>query len=174
MTHICGWCATEMGSPTHSNSTGAITQGVCQACMSRYLMKWSVRSRQREFQDFLDQLEAPVLVINSNGKVQTANTTALQMLGKEQPEIENRPGGEVFECIYAKEPEGCGGSVHCNGCSIRRHVMDTLHTGQPHHDSRVHLYQGTHQARKEVPINISTEKLSDFVLLRIDSMGEPK
>ncbi len=41
-------------------------------------------------------------------------------------------GGEAMECVNARLPEGCGETEHCRTCTIRRTVMDTHLSGQPH------------------------------------------
>ena len=92
-------------------------------------------------------------------------------LQKELPHIEGFKGGDVFECAYAKLPEGCGETNHCDGCSIRKTVMDTFQTGKSHLKTPAYLFHGIPDNNDEIRFLISTEKVKDVVLLRIDEVG---
>lgn len=121
--------------------------------------------------DFLDSMDAPVLVVDACGIVRSANKHARSILQKGLPDIEGFTGGVVFECAYADLPEGCGHTLHCNGCTIRNIVMDTMSSGMSHLNTPAYLIRGTSYSNTEIPFLISTEKVKDFVLLRIDKTG---
>lgn len=121
--------------------------------------------------EFLDGLVAPVVVIDSLGNVNTANQKARALLQKELSDIEGFQGGNVFECAFAKLPEGCGKTIHCDGCTIRNTVMDTLHTGISHLKIPAGLSHGTTDNCAQMQLLISTEKINDVVMLRIDSIS---
>ena len=77
-----------------------------------------------------------------------------------------------MECAYAKLPEGCGNTKHCVACTIRNNVMATFETGRslrqvPAFLNRIERY-GVHQIR----FLISTERVEEVVLLRIDEVVE--
>jgi len=168
MKSVCSWCNKEIhlfdspGTP----SDGVITHSICDSCAE--LVLWPHRPAMMEF---LDRLNAPVLVINSSGNVSTANKDARMLLQKELPEIEGLPGGVVFECAFAKLPEGCGNTLHCDGCTIRKTVMDTFLTGRSYLKTPAGLTRGTIEVHQEVQFLISTEKVQDVVMLRIDSVS---
>jgi hypothetical protein len=124
--------------------------------------------------DFLDTLAAPVVVIDSTAHVCNANSSARVLLHKELPEIAGLPGGNVFECAFASLPEGCGNTLHCDGCTIRRTVMDTMQTGRNHLKVPAGLFLGTLENRHEIQLHISTEKADDVVMLRIDKVSDEK
>lgn len=141
----------------------AIAQGVCDDCLQK-----SFDRMGEELNSFIDSLAAPVIVVDDNGIVQTANARAQTLLLKTLPEIEGYRGGEVFECAYATLPEGCGNTVHCSGCAIRRSVMETLQTGKSLVKTPAYLNRGTLDNYQRTDFLISTEKISGLVLLRID------
>jgi hypothetical protein len=81
-------------------------------------------------------------------------------------------GGDVFECAYARLPGGCGRTAHCSGCTIRQTVMDTVRTGQGHLRAPAYLNRATPDGVQRIPLTISTERVGDFVLLRIDAVED--
>jgi hypothetical protein len=89
------------------------------------------------------------------------------MLGKDLSSIVDNLGGDVFECAYGLLPGGCGRTYHCSGCVIRRTVMDTHDTGQPSYRIPATLRQNTAEHPQEIKLLISTEKFSDYVILKI-------
>jgi len=58
------------------------------------------------------------------------NSMALELLGKTESETHGQLGGKVFNCNHAQEPGGCGGAIHCSGCTVRRCVMHTFQIGE--------------------------------------------
>jgi len=163
---LCGWCGAELGTrESDVHPAEAITHGVCPECAHHLFAQMGM-----PLQEYLDGLMAPVAVVGGDGCVLTANARAQAMLEKELTDIIGRAGGDVFECAYAQMPEGCGHTVHCSGCAIRRTVMATHESGR----SRIHapatLYAGTQADITPVDLLISTEKVGDVVLLRIDAV----
>jgi hypothetical protein len=120
--------------------------------------------------EYLDGLDAPVLVVSAEGVVETANAQARALLRKELPEIEGYRGGDVFECTHAKLPGGCGQTIHCTGCTIRRTVTHTYNTAQSHLRVLATLNREHGREARRIPFLISTEKVQGVVLLRIDEV----
>jgi hypothetical protein len=162
----CSKCGSVISDESETNSDRVIIKGICDECTS-YLL-WPNRP---ELSEFLDSLDAPVVVINSLGNVNTANQKARELLQKKLPDIQGFQGGNVFECAFAKLPEGCGKTIHCDGCTIRNSVMDTLHTGKSHLKIPAGLSHGTTDNYAQVQLLISTERINDVVMLRIDSIS---
>lgn len=121
-------------------------------------------------QKFLDGLDAPVLVVESSGSIKTCNHKARKLVQKDLSEIEGYKGGEVFSCRYARLPEGCGNTVHCSGCTIRRTVMETFQTGKIILRMPATLKPQEYEESQEICFYISTEKVLDVVLLRVDNV----
>jgi len=117
-------------------------------------------------------ISEPVLMVDSGGIVKAANKNGLKLLGKDLPAIENLPGGDVLECPNARLPEGCGHTLHCMTCAVRNIMMDTLAHG--HSYIRVPAFQKirTPEGEQIRRYTISTEKVGEFILLRIDEVAE--
>jgi hypothetical protein len=122
--------------------------------------------------EFLDRLGVPILLAESEPRVLTANKPARDLLGKGLGDIEGHKGGEVIECVYASTPDGCGQDVHCKACTIRNTVLETFETGK--NFLRVKAFPDIQfdQDTRTMSLEISTEKVGDVVLLRIDDFGE--
>jgi hypothetical protein len=163
---VCAWCGADLGTrPSDVHPEWLISHGLCRECERTLFSQFTV-----PMYEYLDRINAPVAVVKADGSVVAANTQAREMLHKEKADIDGQPG-DVFECAYAKLPEGCGHTVHCNGCTIRRTVMDTFESGRSHRRESVTLNSDTPDGVTGVPLLISTEKVGDVVLLRVDSVG---
>ena len=166
MKRVCAWCRKELGrADSQASSEDIITHGICEICRDNLLFQMGV-----ELGVFLDSLKLPVVVVNRGGTIVTGNDQAKALLRKGLPEIEGFKGGEVFECAYARLPDGCGNTMHCSGCTIRRTVMETHSTGRSCLRVPAMLYRNTPEDPEKIKLLISTERLADLVLLRIDEM----
>jgi len=142
-------------------------QDICEKCSDNLLYQMGVK-----LEVFLDSLELPVVVVNREGIIVTGNDKAKTLLKKELPEIAGYRSGDVFECAYARLPEGCGETVHCSGCTIRRTVFETYGTGRSLLRVPATLYRNTQGNPEKIKLLISTERIDDLVLLRIDEMED--
>lgn len=166
MKRICAWCNQDMGTISPENSSDSIiTHGICNECANKIRQLRGV-----DLGAFLDNLAAPVIVISATGAINNANKQARTLLKKDLPDIKDSRSGNVFECVHAKLPEGCGKTIHCDGCTIRMTVMDTFQSGRSHLKTPACLCRGAPDKCDIVDILISTEKVRDVVLLRIDKM----
>lgn len=170
MKQVCAWCTQELGRiESHADRRDEITHGICENCKDNALFQMGV-----DLGVYLDSLEQPIVMVNQEGVVVTGNHEARELLGKKLQEIEGCRGGEVFECAYSRLPEGCGKTVHCSGCTIRKAVMKTFETGRSFHRVPATLNQNDPNAPEQINLLISTERLADTVLLRIDYMEAKK
>ena len=165
MKKICAWCRKEIGSAGASRPNEAVTHGICDDCLDNIDFQEGVAMRE-----YLNALAAPIVMVDSRMVVRSANEAAVALLGKQYEEIDGHLGGEVFECEYARLPEGCGNTVHCAGCAIRRSVMETFETGESRLRVPATLKRHTRQDPQDVRFSISTEKVGDIVLLRVDQV----
>ena len=172
MSSICVWCKREIGyfPETKINAdkeevfADCIVHGVCNACQLKLNMDNSVC-----LQEFVDSLEAPVAVISAGGIVETGNHKLAALLDQPLNAIQKKLGGVVFKCVNAGLPQGCGRTIHCSGCAVRRTIEDTFKTGQPHYKVPAYLRCADNsESPRDVELLISTEKIQDIVFLRID------
>ncbi|MDY6831383.1 MAG: hypothetical protein SWC96_06000 [Thermodesulfobacteriota bacterium] len=167
MKQVCAWCGKALGSDEAYASDGDISHGICSQCAIK-LSGFEPRTAK----EVLDYVQEPVFVFNPDGVVTGANHSGLEMLGKNMEEIENALGGDAFECSYADEEGGCGNTLHCKTCSIRNTVMDTLATGKGYKNVPAFQSIKTEAGIKILKFYISTEKVGESILLRIDSVSD--
>jgi hypothetical protein len=146
---------------------GIITHGICRDCAYHLFAQIGM-----PLLEYLDGLNVPVVIVDGDGTVTTANEQARTVLQKDLSEIEGYKGGDVFECSHAKLPEGCGQTIHCSGCTIRKAVTYTSQTGQSCQSVPAVLNRDTVDGVTEARFLISTQKVRDVVLLRIDAAGD--
>ena len=164
MIKVCAWCNESLGSVTSCDDVpDTITYGVCEVCLAGLLPE-----EKEQLAVFIDSLLEPVVVVDPGGVVVTANSRALQIMGKEAPDVEGCAGGDVFECAFAALPQGCGKTEHCSGCTIRNTVMDTFLSGRSHVKDPAYLMRGDPRKPYQLDLTISTEKVNEIVFLRID------
>ncbi len=169
MTRLCAWCNKDFRSPEHhGRSRQRVLPQLCPACSESMVFQMGV-----PFQKFIDSLPAPIFVVDSDAVVQTANKLGLILLNKRPEQIEKKLGGVVFECAYARLPEGCGRTVHCSGCAIRRSVYHTFETGESLIEVPATLQFAGRGEPQHIDMLISTEKMGEVVVLRVDRMCAP-
>jgi PAS domain-containing protein len=170
MQRICGWCGKDLGElKAEPDIEYLISHGICDDCAFHLLAEVGMPLRE-----YLDHLAAPVLIVDGNGAIKTANKMAQALLQKDLPELEGYLGGVVFECVHSTEPEGCGQTIHCSGCTVRRTVMETLHTGKNYFHVPAYLDCNIDGCIRRIHYLISTEKLGEIVLLRVDEVNTEK
>ena len=167
MRRICAWCKKELTPREDMSTEREITHGICSICALKF-----TSNVPKKVKDMLDIITEPVLVIDALGMVKTANESGLKLLGKDLGSIEEHLGGDVLECAYAKLPEGCGRTEHCKTCAIRNVLMDTLTHDRSY--KKVPAYQKirTPNGERIIRFFISTEKVGEQILLRIDDIEE--
>jgi PAS domain-containing protein len=166
MKRVCAWCKTELSRvDVQAGYENVITHGICENCSTNLLFQMGV-----ELGVFLDSLKLPVVVVDRGGTIVTANHQARTLLRKGLSEIAGYKGGDVFECAYARLPGGCGNTMHCSGCTIRRTVMETHGTGRGFLRVPATLNRNTPGDSEKIKLLISTERIADVVLLRIDEL----
>ncbi len=165
MKRVCALCNKEMAAAGTSGEA-PISNGICDDCAS------SVNFREMSLREYLDSIPAPVVLLDSERRVKVANRSACKYLGKNIPEIEGFTGGIVLECENARLPGGCGHTVHCSGCAIRKAVLDTLLFEKEYVKIPAYLNRQTLQKAGRIDLLISTEKIHGLVLLRIDEVRD--
>jgi len=146
-----------------------ITHGMCGDCARQAL---SFKATQ--LRDFLNRFACPVFLVTNDGKIVTGNIAGLSLVHKNPDKVDGECGEKVFECKYADLPGGCGHTVHCKTCTIRNTVMETLRSGFS--NTRIPAYPDLHHMTGELRVRflITTERIGEAVLLRIDDVLEER
>lgn len=166
MIKVCAWCGKGLESEGGSTIT-PVSHGICPDCSDNMEHQLGV-----SLQSYIDGLKVPILVVTGDAVIQSANKYGEAILGKSVHEMHGLPGGDVFECAYARWPEGCGRTIHCSGCTIRRSVMKTFETGTPVFKQPAILKRWTGQDTRDLAYLITTIKQGDAVLLQVEPAGD--
>lgn len=167
MARLCLRCKKALLPVEERYTENVVTHGLCVSCMD--LLTLDVPASVKEL---LDIIIEPVFVLDNQGIVKTANDSGLRLLGKDSGSVEGYLGGNVFGCAFANLPEGCGRTEYCKTCAIRNIVMDTLAFGRGY--TNVPAFQNirTPNGNRIMRFNVSTERLDNYILLRIDDVTE--
>jgi len=165
MKAVCAWCNKVLEEIDDGNDL--ITHGMCKPCAESLMSR-----RGQTLIHLLNRLDAPVVLVNSNAEVITCNDQASELLAKERRNIDGYLAGNVIECAHARLLEGCGNSIYCKTCTIRLSVHETYETGKSIEKRKAYINQATPDGENKVAFLISTQKVNDYVLLRIDDVLE--
>lgn len=162
MRAICAWCKSEI-EPTGGAELPGTSHGICARCAD--LLE---QFDQHRLGTFLDGILHPVLCVDDDVRVVFGNRAAADALGRDPLALRGQLGGEILECVHAREPAGCGRTDSCPACVIRGSVDKTYATGEPvrHADAWQDLFTPAGVRRQH--LLVSTEKSGRFVLLHID------
>ena len=168
MKRVCAWCSKDLGIVTDSTRSDAdISHGICEGCLNNIEFQQGVPLHR-----YLDSIPLPVLVVDRQVVVRAANRTASEALSKDPQEMVQHLAGNVFECAHARLPGGCGRTVHCSGCAIRRSVMRTYETGEPQTHVPAVLRRGVPGHPSDIELIITTVRSGNAVLLRVERASE--
>jgi len=159
MNRVCAWCNTALETDVDLQ---LITHTICEKCRSNIRFQHGT-----DLQDYLNAFDFPIIAVDKEMRIVTANNIALEALGKELDGVVPHLCGEVFECAYSRLPEGCGRTIHCSGCAIRRTVTHTYQTGEACYRVPSYLTDDS-PVERQIALHITTEKVGDYVFLRID------
>jgi stage V sporulation protein SpoVS len=166
MKQVCLYCGCHLGTvDAPPEDPVPISHGVCALCLPTLLSKLG-----QPLTDFLDTLPGAILVVDSDCRVVGANTLGLQQISKELSAINGQLAGQAFECKNSKLQGGCGGTIHCKTCTIRITVTKTAETGENCHCVPAFIDLAEVSKDRTIRFLISTEKVRDAVLLRIEDV----
>lgn len=106
----------------------------------RYRAQEEARRNAAELAAVLDATPVLMMVVDGDRRLHHANQAVSDFTGLPRQALYGNRLGDVLHCIHAQEdPRGCGFSLHCGECAVRRLVSDTLHKGQTFHREEVSL-----------------------------------
>ena len=168
---VCAWCAREIGRAKNSSLPDTeISHGICEKCADNLSFQKGV-----SIQSYLDSMMLPVMMVGVYADqyliAKIANKAACTLLGKEPRDVVQHLLGNVFECSHARLPEGCGRTIHCSGCTVRRAVMKTYSTGETQYRVPATLKRFNAGQASSISLYVTTMMAEDMVALRIDWFG---
>lgn len=157
---LCSYCG-KLVRTLDEESIG-VSHGVCDGCLPLLAADLGI-----PLSDFVEQLGIPVLVVDENLRVTAANAAARRLAPGLQGDFRGLLCGEVIGCGHSFEPGGCGGTVHCLSCVIRKAVEETFCTGTPCRDVPAFPDIQLFREDRDVQFLVSTRKVGPFVELKI-------
>lgn len=171
MKQVCNVCNNESPGAQVQQSSNPVTGGICSACA----LSIAASCSGIEVTKFLDSLNAPVLLMQPEPRqVYAANQQALDLFGKDISQVAGHRGGQVFDCIHAFTEAGCGKDVNCEGCRIKNAVVETFTTGKAFSGVSADLEIRNNSITTKYHVQVSTERLGKFALLRIDRFEQKR
>ncbi|HEY6001524.1 MAG TPA: PAS domain-containing protein [Anaeromyxobacter sp.] len=133
---------------------------MCPECEKHFVKLWSGIS----LSEYLDDLPEPILVLDGEGRVLAANQKLADRIGRDRSELAGGTVGKAFACVRSRLPEGCGRTIHCRECTIRRSIEQVRETGRPLHS--VPAWLETTAGR--VPLRISVTAAHGLVQVLVE------
>jgi PAS domain-containing protein len=150
MRFVCSYCRVAMGEDPSAAVQGT-SHGMCRDCSDHFARLWEGMS----LSEYLDTVPAPVAVMDGRGRVLGANREHGALAGGTEAE-EGGAACRAFACAWSRRPEGCGATVHCRECTIRRVVRRVQETGEPVVGARAWLQTG--DGLLDLRISVSRER----------------
>lgn len=145
---VCSYCRKTIRDEPGSRACD-VSHGMCPACADHFERLW----RGMPLSDYLDTLPQPILVVNGDGRVVAANQKLATLFGRDKVELRGLLGGEALACVRSRLPEGCGKTIHCRECTIRRAVTRVAETGATL--ERIPAYLDTKDGRVDLRISVT-------------------
>ncbi len=164
MIRICAWCQVDLSpNDPQQDSPGPISHGICVDCARKLLANAGTNAF-----DFLETLGEPVFLVDDDARILAGNRRAQAVAGKDLSRIEDQLFGDIVECANARQPGGCGTTVKCRACTIRQAVTETAANGTSVERLPADQDIRTAAGVETVRFYISTERVGEAVLVRID------
>lgn len=164
---VCAWCGSAIERSDYERMPdGNISHGMCPTCSQVLDSQESGVPVQRH----IDGIPTPILLVDANNTTLAMNAKACEILGRTPESSTGAQFGVVFDCVHYRLPEGCGRTVHCSGCVIRKSVAATFDTGEPQVLVPATLSIDNPDQLSDAVLTITTVKRDGVVLLRIESL----
>ena len=124
--------------------------------LTRREMEQKLLDEQRNLQAIFDAANVGMILIDETSAVQRINRVIQQWTGKGAPTAYGVQPGNILGCIHAlSDSAGCGHTLRCQACPMRKIFESVLHAGQPLHDIEMEmtLMIGSDQAHLHLAVS---------------------
>lgn len=163
---ICSYCRRTIREDPRARVTD-VSHGMCETCGGHFERLWA----GMPVDEYLDDLDRPVLLTDGRGRVVAMNEKLAALIGADRKSCRGLNGGEAFACVHSRLPEGCGRTVHCRECAVRRAVEAVARTGVA--QEHVPAYLDVPGGRIDLRLTALPAK-QGIVQVKIEEMGEPR
>lgn len=88
----------------------------------------------------LDHVPLVTMIVDRERKVRKISRSFLQKDDRKADTLKGLYSGNILRCVHHLEDErGCGYGSECQTCVFRNTVLDTLSTGQSHHQVEIQM-----------------------------------
>ncbi len=123
---VCAYCRKTISDDRRGGACD-VSHGMCPSCADHYERLW----KGMPLSEYLETIDRPVMMLIGDGAVVAVNQKLAGVLGRDKVELRGLLGGEAMACVHSLLPEGCGKTVHCRECTVRRAVESVARTGKP-------------------------------------------
>jgi len=163
---VCSYCRRVIRADPQARVTD-VSHGMCEPCGRHFERLWA----GMPVTDYLDELDHPILLTDGDGRVVAMNEKLAALIGADRQACTGLTGGEAFACVHSRLPEGCGRTVHCRECAVRRTVEAVARTGKP--TENVPAYLDVEAGRIDLRISARPAR-AGIVQVKILEMGPPR
>jgi hypothetical protein len=163
---ICSYCRRIIREDPEARVTD-VSHGMCEDCNRHFERLWD----GMPLGEYLDDLEHPVLLTDGEGRIIAMNARLADLIGADQKACVGLTTGTAFACSHSRLPEGCGRTVHCRECTVRRTVETVARTGEPLENVAAYLDVPT--GRIDLRISARLAK-AGIVQVKILERGSPR
>lgn len=161
---ICSYCKSDLGEKPPLDDP-QVTHAMCADCYAWFTRVWNGIT----IGESLDDIDIPIALVQDDARLIAANRAMETLLGKSNRHTAGLLMGEVMECVHAREPGGCGGTVHCASCTIRNAVY-AAKRGQ----DQIHVPAFLDKDGGRQTLTISTRLVGEVVEVRVESAEDPE
>lgn len=137
-----------------------IIEGISIHITDRKISEQTIRDREEELSVIYDNAPLVMLIIDKEWRIKKTNIYSSQLTGRSAGDMIDLRCGEALCCIHALDtPEGCGFGPACKDCTLRLAVIDTIETGQRHHEVEMSMRLSGGGKEREVFFLVSTREL---------------
>jgi hypothetical protein len=163
---VCSYCHRVIRADPQAGVTD-VSHGMCDACARHFDRLWEGMSMD----EYLDDLDHPVLLTDGDGRVLAMNAKLAELIGADREACRGLASGEAFACPRSRLPEGCGRTVHCRECAVRRAVESVARTGKS--TERAPAYLDVAAGRIDLRISARPAK-AGIVQVKLLEVGPPR
>lgn len=126
------------------------------------------RRIQAELRAVYDSSPVMMCVLDGNRCVRYVNRALAEYVGKTEDELRNERACGIIGCANAlDDPRGCGFGSHCEDCSLRLALFDTLQTGRSHRGVERRMTLARPDGRQEVVLQGATARIETAGEMRL-------
>ena len=159
MDRVCAWCENNLEETAGSIQDRPVTHGICDSCAAALL--------KDTYEDWVENLGAPVVVLGSGSQIAYANALALDRLGKQGDSLSGKRWGDAISCTESFKSGGCGCQKECPGCAVYQALAEVFATGRSVVDVR-RVYR---KPSGDQSVSISVEKIGEMLFIQLDSIN---